>query len=196
MDRKSQMKKFAHSAARNLTVVSAAVLTTPCCLAEGVADKYVGQCNSTGELPAPQFFLNGSSVQEGEWVLLQCLHSNEFEVKNFYFCKDGHPLSTPTALLYDGTYKVSLQISPESAGQYSCGYQSMDRKSQMKKSAHSAARNLTVISENELSVFTKELQRTNSQYLTKMDLSSDVHGASIPEFRRYISAHSSTEQRI
>ncbi|KAM6451967.1 uncharacterized protein PHA67_018517 isoform 2-T2 [Liasis olivaceus] len=130
MDRKSQMKKFAHSAARNLTVVS-------------------------GELPAPQFFLNGSSVQEGEWVLLQCLHSNEFEVKNFYFCKDGHPLSTPTALVYDGTYKVSLQISQQSAGQYSCGYQSMDRKSQMKKFAHSAAQNLTVVSENELSVFTK-----------------------------------------
>ncbi|KAM6451966.1 uncharacterized protein PHA67_018517 isoform 1-T1 [Liasis olivaceus] len=155
MDRKSQMKKFAHSAARNLTVVSAAVLATPCCLAESVADKYVGQCNSTGELPAPQFFLNGSSVQEGEWVLLQCLHSNEFEVKNFYFCKDGHPLSTPTALVYDGTYKVSLQISQQSAGQYSCGYQSMDRKSQMKKFAHSAAQNLTVVSENELSVFTK-----------------------------------------
>ncbi|KAM6451978.1 uncharacterized protein PHA67_018526 isoform 2-T3 [Liasis olivaceus] len=132
-----------------------AQLVIPCCLAKSVADSYVGQCKSPGELPAPQFFLNGSSVQEGEWVLLQCLHSNEFEVKNFYFCKDGHPLSIPTALLYDGIYKVSFQISQQSAGQYSCGYQSMDRKSQMKKFAHSAARNLTVVSEGKRPVLAR-----------------------------------------
>ncbi|XP_063157083.1 uncharacterized protein LOC134495517 [Candoia aspera] len=132
-----------------------AQLLFPCCFAKSVAGNYVRQCKSPGELPAPHFVMNGTPVQEGEWVLLQCLLSNEFEVKNFYFCKDGHPLSTPTAFLYNGIYKVSLQISQQSAGQYSCGYQRMDRESQMKKFAHSTVKNLIVLSETKRPVLAR-----------------------------------------
>ncbi|KAF7238001.1 RNA-directed DNA polymerase from mobile element jockey, partial [Varanus komodoensis] len=109
-----------------------------------VGDTDLGVCHSSGELSVPQFFMNATSVQEGDWVVLRCMPDEDISMTNFFFCKNGKPLSTPEGTVHNGAYTVLLQIEQLGTGEYSCGFQWMDSHGQ-KKFAVSAAEHLTVL---------------------------------------------------
>lgn len=98
-----------------------------------------------GELPAPEIFLNVSEAQEGNWVSVRCALPSSFPVTTYFFCKDGETISAHKAVPHDAAYAWDFQISNQSAGQYSCGYELKDKKNLQKKSAPSASRKLTVL---------------------------------------------------
>lgn len=96
-----------------------------------------------GELPAPEIYLNVSSAQVGDSLSMRCLPPDT-RTSAFFFCRNGHPIASRKALPSKIAYTLVFEISEQSAGQYSCGYQKKDRSNQ-KNSAFSAVWNLTVL---------------------------------------------------
>ncbi|XP_034991933.1 uncharacterized protein LOC118095084 isoform X2 [Zootoca vivipara] len=138
-DAKNQEKTSALSVAQNLILQSGALLANHWCLGD---DKDSELCTSTGELPAPDLFLNKTLVLEGETITALCAAPADVVLTGFFFCKDGAPVSSKKATSQYVQYKVFA--SPKNAGQYSCGYQQKDAKNQVKISALSVAQNLIV----------------------------------------------------
>ncbi|KAJ7313831.1 hypothetical protein JRQ81_005569 [Phrynocephalus forsythii] len=121
------------------------LFATPWCLGKCFGQTDSSLCNSSGELPAPFFFLNETFLfREGDWVTLRCMHSSDFSKAYFFFCKDGHLLSQAKPVLRDGVHTLSFQVSQHSGGQYSCGYEQLDKYSHKKKSL-SRSRSLSVM---------------------------------------------------
>ncbi|XP_053219911.1 uncharacterized protein LOC128401050 [Podarcis raffonei] len=124
----------------NLFWVLCALLANHWCLGDDNKDSEL--CTSTGELPAPDLFLNATLVPEGETITALCAAPSKVVVTRFFLCKDGTPVSFKKATSQCAQYLVSA--SPKNAGQYSCGYQQKDAKNQEKTSALSVAQNVIV----------------------------------------------------
>nr|XP_028558288.1 uncharacterized protein LOC114581819 isoform X1 [Podarcis muralis] len=103
-------------------------------------DKDSELCTSTGELPAPDLFLNATLVPEGEIIAVLCTAPSEVMVTRFFFCKDGAPISFKKATSQN--VRIIVNALPKNTGQYSCGYQQKDAKNQEKTSALSVAQDL------------------------------------------------------
>ncbi|KAM9113323.1 uncharacterized protein ACDP82_020067 isoform 1-T1 [Pangshura tecta] len=101
-------------------------------------------CSSPGDLPAPKLFLNMTSAQEGDLVLVRCAHLPNSLVTKVIFCKDGVAFSSQKLKLEQISSTLLLITSMKSAGRYSCGYQHKDEKNQVSSSNHSAPVQLTV----------------------------------------------------
>ncbi|KAJ6653019.1 hypothetical protein lerEdw1_010224, partial [Lerista edwardsae] len=107
-------------------------------LEEGASAKDLGLCSGTGELPAPEMFLNATSAQAGAWVSVRCMLPDIFVTK-YFFCRNRQHISVHQAIPREVAYTRLLQITEQSAGQYSCGYQLKDEKNQEHNSVLSAA---------------------------------------------------------
>ncbi|CAI5790501.1 AMP-responsive element-binding 3 [Podarcis lilfordi] len=126
-----------------MDVIAGALLVNHWCLGD-VKDSEL--CTSTGELPAPDLFLNSTLVPEGEIITILCMAPSEVVVTRIFFCKDGVPISFKKATSQTAQYIVYASL--KNTGQYSCGYQQNNAKNQVKTSALSVARNLVFHSGN------------------------------------------------
>ncbi|KAM6451981.1 uncharacterized protein PHA67_018529 isoform 2-T2 [Liasis olivaceus] len=121
-----------------------ALFTAHWCLDKVSGSPDLDLCNSTGELPAPELFLDAGSGHMGNSIVLLCMHPSEGTVTRFFFCKDKTLLSVRKAISHLGIYKLS--ITQDFTGQYSCGYQHRNEMNQ-ETSALSSVRNLMVLSD-------------------------------------------------
>lgn len=101
--------------------------------------------HAPGELSAPAMFLNTTATREGDWVSVTCVPS-DISFTTIFFCKNGHFISSHQALPDKMSYILHLQMTQQTAGQYSCGYQQKDEMNQKKTSALSLPLNLTTLS--------------------------------------------------
>ncbi|XP_034278956.1 uncharacterized protein LOC117668982 isoform X2 [Pantherophis guttatus] len=127
-----------------------ALVIIHCCLDKVSGSQDLDLCNSSGELPSPELFLDAGSGHMGDSIVLLCMHPSEGVVTRFFFCKDKILLSVRKAILYLGIYK--LNVSQDLRGQYSCGYQHRNEMNQETTSALSSVRNLTVLSEKKWAI--------------------------------------------
>nr|XP_038028714.1 uncharacterized protein LOC113840750 isoform X4 [Anas platyrhynchos] len=99
---------------------------------------------SPGNNQAPVLYLNASSAQEGEIVLLQCTLDEQFPPTRVVFCKNGleeFSLKAQQGMLI---YTLVLNITSRSAGMYTCGYQQKNKENWVRSSALSAPWTLSV----------------------------------------------------
>ncbi|XP_076212717.1 uncharacterized protein LOC143169299 isoform X2 [Aptenodytes patagonicus] len=80
-------------------------------------------CNSPGDFPPPALFPNISSAQEGDLILAQCLVFSHVPITHIFFCKNGVELENHPMGEGQFTSILAIQLSAESSGTYSCGYQ-------------------------------------------------------------------------
>nr|XP_038028755.1 uncharacterized protein LOC119715463 isoform X3 [Anas platyrhynchos] len=97
-----------------------------------------------GNKQAPVLYLNASSAQEGETVLVQCTIDEQFPATRVFFCKNGQEEFSLKAQHGNINYSLVLTITSRSAGTYTCGYQKKNEKNWVKNSALSAPRTLSV----------------------------------------------------
>ncbi|XP_068519914.1 uncharacterized protein [Anas acuta] len=97
-----------------------------------------------GNNQAPVLYLNASSAQEGEIVLLQCTLDEQFPPTRVVFCKNGQEEFSLKAQQGRLIYTLVLNITSRSAGTYTCGYQQKNKKNWVRSSALSAPRTLSV----------------------------------------------------
>ncbi|KAM6451980.1 uncharacterized protein PHA67_018529 isoform 1-T1 [Liasis olivaceus] len=126
-----------------------ALFTAHWCLDKVSGSPDLDLCNSTGELPAPELFLDAGSGHMGNSIVLLCMHPSEGTVTRFFFCKDKTLLSVRKAISHLGIYKLS--ITQDFTGQYSCGYQHRNEMNQ-ETSALSSVRNLMVLSDKKWAI--------------------------------------------
>ncbi|KAM6038207.1 uncharacterized protein VSU04_015910 isoform 2-T2 [Chlamydotis macqueenii] len=80
-------------------------------------------CNSPGDFPPPALFPNISSAQEGDVILARCLVFSQIPITHIFFCKNGVELVNHPVAKGQFTSTLAIQLSAESSGTYSCGYQ-------------------------------------------------------------------------
>ncbi|KAM6225630.1 uncharacterized protein M6G45_017802 isoform 2-T2 [Spheniscus humboldti] len=76
-----------------------------------------------GDLPPPALFPNISSAQEGDLILAQCLVFSHVPITHIFFCKNRVELANHPMGKGQFTSILTIQLSAESSGTYSCGYQ-------------------------------------------------------------------------
>nr|XP_038028707.1 uncharacterized protein LOC113840747 isoform X16 [Anas platyrhynchos] len=97
-----------------------------------------------GNNQAPVLYLNASSAQEGEIVLLQYTLDEQFPPTRVVFCKNGLEEFSLKAQQGRLIYALVLNITSRSAGTYTCGYQQKNKENWVRSSALSAPRTLSV----------------------------------------------------
>ncbi|XP_068519908.1 uncharacterized protein [Anas acuta] len=121
-----------------LLLALCAVLTTQdICSSPGLKER-------GGNHQTPVLYLNASSAQEGETVLVQCTIDEQFPATRVFFCKNGQEEFSLKAQHGNINYSLVLTITSRSAGTYTCGYQKKNEKNWVKNSALSAPRTLSV----------------------------------------------------
>ncbi|EMP41578.1 hypothetical protein UY3_01170 [Chelonia mydas] len=99
---------------------------------------------SPGVLPAPIFYMSQTSVWAGNSVLLQCSVFSQTPATRIVFCKDGEEISSQRCLEEKVTYDYVCEVSNDSSGSYSCGYEIKDSDNQVNGSQLSPAQHLRV----------------------------------------------------
>nr|XP_038028694.1 uncharacterized protein LOC113840747 isoform X3 [Anas platyrhynchos] len=99
---------------------------------------------SPGNSQAPVLYLNASSAQEGEIVLLRCSIDEQFPATRVVFCKNGQEEFSLKAQQGRLIYTMDLNITSRSAGTYKCGYQQKNKENWVRNSALSAPQTLSV----------------------------------------------------
>ena len=102
---------------------------------------------SPGTLPAPVLSLSTSSTREGELVLLRCFVNWKSDATRVVFCKDGMEKYSLRAARGQLMYVMELNVTLESAGWYTCGYQHKDEKNWVRSSALSVPRHVAITGE-------------------------------------------------
>nr|XP_038028723.1 uncharacterized protein LOC113840750 isoform X13 [Anas platyrhynchos] len=97
-----------------------------------------------GNSQAPVLYLNASSAQEGEIVLLRCTIDEQFPATRVVFCKNGLEEFSLKAQQGKVIYTMDLNITSRSAGTYKCGYQQKNKENWVRNSALSAPQTLSV----------------------------------------------------
>ncbi|KAM6184287.1 uncharacterized protein WM294_017292 [Sarcoramphus papa] len=80
-------------------------------------------CSSPGDFPPPALFPNISSAQEGDLIVARCLVFSHVPITHIFFCKNGVELANHPVEKNQFTSTLTIQLSAESSGTYSCGYQ-------------------------------------------------------------------------
>ncbi|XP_055568271.1 uncharacterized protein LOC114014560 isoform X2 [Falco cherrug] len=101
-------------------------------------------CSIPGTLPAPVLSLSTSSTHEGDLVSLWCFVNQQSDATRVVFCKDGMEKYSLRADWGQLMYVMELNVTLESAGWYTCGYQHKDEKNWVRSSALSVPRHVAV----------------------------------------------------
>nr|XP_038028724.1 uncharacterized protein LOC113841232 isoform X1 [Anas platyrhynchos] len=120
-----------------LLVICAGVTTQDICSSPGLQE-------NGGNDQTPVLYLNASSAQEGEKVLLQCTIDEQFPAKRIVFCKNGQEEFSLKAQNGRLIYALVLNITSRSAGTYTCGYQQRNDSNWVRSSALSAPQTLSM----------------------------------------------------
>ncbi|XP_038028731.2 uncharacterized protein [Anas platyrhynchos] len=120
-----------------LLVICAGVTTQDICSSPGLQEH-------GGNDQTPVLYLNASSAQEGEIVLLQCTIDEQFPAKRIVFCKNGQEEFSLKAQQGRLIYALVLNITSRSAGTYTCGYQQRNDSNWVRSSALSAPQTLSM----------------------------------------------------
>eukprot|EP00075_Anas_platyrhynchos_P014462 XP_027303715.1 uncharacterized protein LOC113841232 isoform X2 [Anas platyrhynchos] len=124
-----------------LLALCAGVTTQDICSSPGLQEH-------GGNDQTPVLYLNASSAQEGEKVLLQCTIDEQFPAKRIVFCKNGLEEFSLKAQQGRLIYALVLNITSRSAGTYTCGYQQRNDSNWVRSSALSAPQTLSVAGAN------------------------------------------------
>ncbi|XP_075771551.1 uncharacterized protein LOC142823836 [Pelodiscus sinensis] len=101
-------------------------------------------CSAPGTLPSPTIYLNQTSAQPGDSVLLQCSVFSQLLATRIVFCRDGEEVSSQKGLEEKITYDYNRVVSRGSSGNYSCGYEIKDSDNRVNGSQLSPAQHLRV----------------------------------------------------
>lgn len=75
-----------------------------------------------GDFPPPALFPNLSSAREGDLILARCVVFSHVPITHIFFCKNGVELANHPVRKGQFTSTLTVQLSAESSGTYSCGY--------------------------------------------------------------------------
>ncbi|EMP26985.1 Zinc finger and SCAN domain-containing protein 29 [Chelonia mydas] len=116
----------------------------PSQLTEGGLPDLEGGEGTSGDLPAPELFLDKSSAYVGDTVLYRCLTPSDAPVSFAFLCKDGKEMSRKPAVPGKLSFDFPHHVSGQSSGNYSCGYQHKGLHNQVQSSHLSIVRYLSV----------------------------------------------------
>ncbi|XP_058039183.1 uncharacterized protein LOC131198493 isoform X1 [Ahaetulla prasina] len=91
-------------------------------------------CSAPGNLTAPQMFLNTSSSDEGDVVLVKCKLLPISKFSRVILCKDGKEMKIEKQIDSIFAYNFYYKISEHGAGQISCMFQFKDTNNQVRNS--------------------------------------------------------------
>ncbi|XP_074873938.1 uncharacterized protein LOC142025227 isoform X2 [Carettochelys insculpta] len=100
--------------------------------------------SSSGNLSAPELFMDKSSASVGDKVLFRCLTPREVPVSFAFLCTDGKGITRKPAILERLSFDFLYHVSGQSSGNFSCGYQHKRHHKQVQNSHLSIARYLSV----------------------------------------------------
>ncbi|XP_040549338.1 uncharacterized protein LOC427029 isoform X8 [Gallus gallus] len=97
-----------------------------------------------GDFPPPALLPNISSAQEGNLVLARCLVFSHLPITHIFFCKNGVVLENHPVGPKEFTATLTIRLSAESSGTYSCGYRRQSNVGHIKISSLSIPWLLTI----------------------------------------------------
>ncbi|XP_063174700.1 uncharacterized protein LOC134507755 isoform X5 [Chroicocephalus ridibundus] len=130
-------------------------------------------CSSPGDFPPPALFPNFSSAQEGDLILARCVVFSHVPITHIFFCKNGVELAKHPVGKGQFTSTLTIWLSVESSGTYSCGYQRRSSLGQILLSRLSVPWVLTTKGEKDDQV------KRNSTVATSPELPAEGLGVSI-----------------
>ncbi|XP_040510394.1 uncharacterized protein LOC427029 isoform X3 [Gallus gallus] len=101
-------------------------------------------CSPLGDFPPPALLPNISSAQEGNLVLARCLVFSHLPITHIFFCKNGVVLENHPVGPKEFTATLTIRLSAESSGTYSCGYRRQSNVGHIKISSLSIPWLLTI----------------------------------------------------
>ncbi|XP_074423604.1 uncharacterized protein LOC141735063 isoform X3 [Larus michahellis] len=126
-----------------------------------------------GDFPPPALFPNFSSAQEGDLILARCVVFSHVPITHIFFCKNGVELAKHPVGKGQFTSTLTIWLSVESSGTYSCGYQRRSSLGQILLSRLSVPWVLTTKGEKDDQV------KRNSTVATSPELPAEGLGVSI-----------------
>ncbi|XP_067393371.1 uncharacterized protein [Emydura macquarii macquarii] len=101
-------------------------------------------CNSPGDVPPPVLLLNVSSARQGDLAVAHCFVLSSLPASTIIFCKDGGELASQSVARGQSFAMLAFNLSVQSTGRYSCGFQLTDHLGQVRTSGLSVPWDLSV----------------------------------------------------
>ncbi|XP_074873940.1 uncharacterized protein LOC142025227 isoform X3 [Carettochelys insculpta] len=137
--------------------------------------------SSSGNLSAPELFMDKSSASVGDKVLFRCLTPREVPVSFAFLCTDGKGITRKPAILERLSFDFLYHVSGQSSGNFSCGYQHKRHHKQVQNSHLSIARYLSVTAPCQC----KSQRKQNAEESTDKAAAAKFIGASSAEGSHY-----------